>query len=96
MSGKYKITPWSMRQAERLGVIIKPSKNSKKKIDIFDKRTGDFITNIGARGYGDYGTYLETKGRAFADEKRRLYRIRHKDELNKIGTTGWYASEILW
>lgn len=32
MSGKYKITPWSMRQAERLGVIIKPSKNSKKKI----------------------------------------------------------------
>ena len=31
----YNITPYSRNQAKKLGVIIKPSTNTKKKLDVF-------------------------------------------------------------
>ena len=33
----YKILPYSYQQAKKHNVIIKPSTNKKKKIDVFDK-----------------------------------------------------------
>lgn len=41
----YQITAYTRKRAKELGVSVKPSHNSKKKIDIF--RDGEFITSVG-------------------------------------------------
>lgn len=91
---QYKITPYSFTQAKKLKVDIKPSSNPKKKVDVF--KDGKKIASIGAYGYGDFPTWTKAKGDTFANEKRRLYRLRHKGEEKVIGSNGYYAWYILW
>ena len=43
----------------------------------------------------DYPSYIETEGKKYADERRRLYHLRHSKD-NIKGTKGWYALNILW
>jgi len=90
----YQIKPKQRANAKRLGVTIKPSTNSKKKIDVYknDKK----IASIGATGYSDYASYIKDKGKEFADKRRAAYRARHKGEQLKIGSPGYYAWFILW
>jgi hypothetical protein len=90
----YKITARQSLIALKLGVTIKPSTNKNKKIDVF--KNGVKIASIGATGYKDYSIYLKEKGSMYADERRRLYRIRHQNDRTKIGTAGYYADKILW
>lgn len=90
----YKITSRQRKNAKRLGVMIKSSSNPLKKLDVF--RNGKKITEIGAKGYNDYDIYLRTKGKKYADERRRLYKIRHQSNRTKRGSTGYYADQILW
>ena len=71
----YKIKDYSYKQAEKLGVEIKPSSNPKKKIDVY--KNGNKIVSIGAMGYKDYPTYLEMGDKKVADEKRN-FKKRHK------------------
>ena len=91
----YRIKPYSYRKAESLGVQIKPSKVDGKKIDVFNKK-GEKLASIGAIGYGDYPTFMAQKGKEFADEKRRLYKLRHAKDRVVRGTAGYYADKILW
>lgn len=91
----YKIKPYSYQRAKELGVTIKPSTVAGKKIDVFNRK-GEKIASIGAIGYGDYPTFKQEKGNAFADEKRRLYKLRHAKDRVVRGTAGWYADKILW
>jgi hypothetical protein len=51
------------------------------------------IASIGAIGYKDYPTFIKEKGKAYADERRRLYHIRHAKDKN---LNGYYAKKILW
>ena len=90
----YQIKPKQRANAKKLGVTIKPSTNSKKKIDVYknDKK----IASIGAKGYSDYATYIKDKGKEYADKRRAAYRARHKGEQLKIGSPGYYAWFILW
>lgn len=85
------IQPYSHQQAERLGVLIRPSANEKKKIDVF--KNGKKVASIGAMGYGDFPSFLKTDGKAYAEERRRLYHIRHKKDSSLAGR---YARSILW
>ena len=87
----YQITDYSYRQAKILGVEIKPSTNKTKKIDVF--KNGEKIASIGAIGYKDYPTFIKEKGKAYADERRRLYHIRHAKDKS---LNGYYAKKILW
>lgn len=84
----YKITAHSRKQARLYGVEIRPSVVKGKKIDVFNKN-GVKVASIGNINFKDYGTYLVEKGKAYADERRRLYRIRHRGENN-------YSLKILW
>jgi hypothetical protein len=90
----YKITNYSYQQAKKLNVEIKPSSNKKKKIDVFkgDKK----IASIGDMNYinNDYPTFLKTKGVSYANERRKLYKQRHKKDLNS--KNGYFANNILW
>ena len=91
----YEIQPYSYEQAKRLQVQIEPSQKSKYKISIFDKN-GNHIYDIGAAGYSDFPTYWKEKGKAYAEKRRSLYHIRHSKDISKVGSRGWYASQILW
>ncbi len=91
----YKITPRQKVNAMALNVVIKPSTLKGKKIDVYNK-LGVKIASIGALGYMDYDLYIKSKGMAYANERRRLYKLRHNNDRNKIGTPGFYADKILW
>ena len=90
----YEIKARQKRNAKILGVEIKPSTNKKKKIDVYknDKK----IASIGASSYNDYASYIETKGKEYANKRRTAYRARHEGEQLKIGSPGYYAWFILW
>jgi len=90
----YKITTYTKRKAKEYGLEVKPSKVKGKKIDVFKK--GKKVASVGAIGYNDYPTYIKKKGKKYADERRRLYKIRHKNDRTKRGTPGWYADKLLW
>lgn len=87
----YQIQPYSFEKARQLGVEIKPSKKANKKIDVF--KQGALVASIGAAGMGDFPTYMKEKGKDFATERRRLYKLRHNK--NK-GIAGQLANQILW
>ena len=109
---KYRIKARQKKEAKRLGVVIKPSENSLKKIDVFDKE-GNKLASIGGRyfdgeWYGDYASYLEKPEDRYGNEvnpqeKRRLYLARHEHEAKfkkvdgkRVRTPSFYADEILW
>jgi hypothetical protein len=99
----YRITNYTRQQASKLGVIVKPSTNPSKKIDVFKKVQGKMkkVASVGAIGYNDYPTYmrLEREGRVkkgTAREKRKNYKARHQSNRTKRGTNGWYADKLLW
>jgi hypothetical protein len=90
----YKITDYSKQRAKQLGVTIKPSENKKKKIDVF--KNGNKIASIGSITNFDYPTHILTNGKKYADERRRLYKIRHKNDINNKNGNGYWADKILW
>ena len=65
----YKIKQYSKDKAKQLGVQIKPSTNSKKKLDVF--KEGIKVASIGDIKYKDYPTYLQ-ENKQLAEERRRL------------------------
>ena len=91
----YEIKPYSYKEAKKLNVLIKPSTKKKYKIDVFDSK-GEYITSIGHRDYSDKPTYTLTHGKEYADNRARLYKIRHKTDLLKKGSRGWFSNKILW
>ena len=92
----YNITDYSKRQAKKLNVEIKPSSKKNKKIDVI--KNNKVVVSIGDIKYksNDYPTYIKTHGKAYADERRRLYKIRHKKDIQQKNTAGFYANKILW
>ena len=90
----YTIKPRQKRAAKRLGVSIKPSTTANKKIDVYlgDKK----ISSIGDINYNDYATYLKSNGLKYADNRKRLYKIRHEKTRKVVGSKSYYADQILW
>jgi hypothetical protein len=90
----YDIKRYTYDKAKKMGVEVKPSSVKSKKIDVF--RQGKKLASIGASGMNDYPTYLQTKGKAYADERRRLYKIRHESTRRNVGSPSYYADRLLW
>ena len=90
----YTIKPRQKRAAKRLGVTIKPSTTANKKLDVYlgDKK----ISSIGDINYNDYATYLKSNGLKYADNRKRLYKIRHEKTRKVVGSKSYYADQILW
>jgi hypothetical protein len=91
----YEITPQQHRIARELGVHIFPSDKSKYKIDVYDWN-GCYILSCGASKYYDYFLYKKKYGKDYAEERRRLYKIRHQKDLGNLGSKGYYAWHLLW
>jgi len=90
----YTILPYTKQQAKKIGVMVKPSMNPKKKVDVFDD--GKKVASIGDIKFSDYPTYLKEEGKSVAEERKRLYHIRFKGTSNKVGSPSYYASKLLW
>ena len=90
----YKITDYSYKKAKDLNVIIKLSKTKNKKIDVYknDKK----IATIGDSRYDDYPTFIDKKGLSYANERRKLYKQRHRNDINNKDGNGFWSSAILW
>lgn len=88
----YKITDYTRLQAKKYNVTIKPSENKNKKIDVY--KDGKKISSVGAINYKDYPTYMKEEGKEKADERRKLYKLRHKKDLNS--KNGKWANRLLW
>jgi len=87
----YEIKEYTKKKAKQYNVQIKQSTNPKKKIDVF--KNGEKIASIGAINYLSYPEYLE-KDTKLANERRRLYKIRHKKDLNS--KNGFWSNVLLW
>jgi hypothetical protein len=87
----YKINKVQKEIADRLGLKIFPSVKKDKKLDVY--KNEKYVTSIGAKGYDDYYSHLKNHDKVFADERRRLYLIRHK---NNVGDAGMLAKRLLW
>ena len=88
----YSITKYSYDKAKDHDLIIKPSNRKQYKIDVYDKK-GGYITSIGSKNYSDYPNYIQTHGIDYANERRRLYYIRHAKDDN---IRGHLAKLLLW
>jgi hypothetical protein len=89
----YEIKEYTKKKAKEYNVKIKPSTNKNKKIDVFNQ-DNQKIASIGAIKYDDYPTHILKKGIDYANERRRLYKIRHKKDLNS--KNGFWAQALLW
>ena len=90
----YKILKSQLKNSKKLNVKIVTSTNPKKKLDIF--KDTKKIASIGDINYGDYHTYIKTKGKTFAVKRKEAYKKRHAKTLDKKGTASYYADKILW
>jgi hypothetical protein len=95
----YKISTYTINQAKRLGVNVKPSRTKGKKIDVI--KDGRKIASVGALGYADYPTYMamERKGlipKGTANKRRAAYKRRHTKDRKVKGSRGFYADQLLW
>ena len=89
---QYKISEYTKKQAIKLNVEVKPSTNKNKKVDVFKNNTK--IATIGDINYNDYPSWIKKEGKTYADQRRKLYKIRHKNDLD--GKNGYYANKLLW
>lgn len=92
---EYQITPRQEENAIRENVIIFPSKRKNKKLDVYTA-DGDYMFSIGDKRYKDYDLYLAENSKQYADNRRRLYKIRHSKNKDIKGTPSYYADKILW
>jgi hypothetical protein len=92
-TGRYTISAYTRKRARALGVDVRPSTRKGKKIDVF--RNGKKVASVGALGYNDFTTFSR-KSKSKANERRRLYHIRHKKDSAKKGSPGYYAAKLLW
>ena len=97
----YHITNYTYKQAKRIGVIVKPSLDKTKKIDVYRKniknnKTLKKIASVGAAGMNDFPTYIQKRGLTFAKTRRRLYKMRHEKDRHVKWTRGWLADKLLW
>lgn len=90
----YHITEYTYKKAKKMGVIVKPSRNKTKKIDVYKKNKK--IASIGAAGMNDFPTYIKKIGLEKAKIKRRNYKSRHENNRHKKWSRGWLADNLLW
>ena len=85
---------YTYAQAEKEGVTVKLSTNLKKKIDVFKNHKK--IASVGARGMMDYPTWVVEKGEEYANNRRRLYKIRNEKTRHIYDTPAYWADVLLW
>lgn len=98
MSNKYIIKKYSKDRIQELNknkgfnLKIISSDKANYKIDIFENN--QYLFSIGDKRYKDYPSYIEERGKKYANIRRELYHKRHGEY--PIYTRGWFAGYLLW
>ena len=95
MNNNYIITEYSFNRAKELGLKIKLSQFSTKKLDVYDAQN-NYINSIGNINYNDYGSYLKIFGQIYANKRQKLYHARHQKGINIINSKQYLSANILW
>jgi hypothetical protein len=90
----YKILQYTKDRAHQYGVKVRPSQKKNKKIDVI--YNGDVIASVGDIRFLDYPNHIKLYGLDHANNRRRLYWIRHAKDIKKIGSAGFWAAVLLW
>ena len=90
----YEISKASYDIARKMNLEIKKSTVKDKKIDVY--KNGHKIASIGDVNYFDYQLYKLNMGLKYAKEKRRLYMLRHANDIKKKNSPGYFAFKLLW
>ena len=90
----YEISQASYNIAKKMNLVIKKSTLQNKKLDVY--KNGQKIASIGDVNYFDYQMYKLNMGLDYAKERRRLYMIRHRDDIKKKDSNGYFAFKLLW
>ena len=90
----YTITDYTLQRAKQMKVTVQLSQQKNKKIDVFKK--GVKIATIGDLRYKDFPTYIIENGIEFANNRKRLYYMRHKKDIENLHSNGFYAAKLLW
>jgi hypothetical protein len=77
----YDISKATYKIAKEYDLELEPSSRKNKKIDVY--KDGHYIASIGDIRYKDFHIYLKENGKAYANERARLYYIRHKKNTIK-------------
>ena len=73
----YEISPRTYKVAKQYGLQIQSSTKKNKKIDVY--KQGEYVASIGDSRFKDFHIYLKEQGEAYANERARLYYLRHKN-----------------
>ena len=95
MGNNYIITKYSYDRAKELGLTIKLSQFTTKKLDVYDAQN-NYINSIGDSKYNDYPTYCILYNKVYADRRRELYHNRHKFNADVKYSKQWLALNLLW
>ena len=98
----YLILPYTKQQANKYKLVIYPADDKKHKLEVYNY-AGDFLGRVGAYGYLDYPQYLALEEAGLvpsgtADERRRLYHLRHRTEKNYDTkfSRSWLSAHLFW
>ena len=73
------------------------NKNKKLKVVIYKDAVKIKTFHVGDTRYYDYISYYKNDGPSVANERRRLYLLRHhKEDNNDFLTRGYWSVKILW
>ena len=90
----YIITDYTLKRAKQMQVTVQLSQKKNKKIDVL--KNGVRIATIGDSRYKDFPTYVIENGIEFANNRKMLYYMRNKKNIEKINSNGFYAAKLLW
>ena len=94
MSNNNVITKYSYDRAKKLGLTIKLSQFTTKKLDVF--KDNIYIASIGDSRYQDYPSYILLYNKEYADKRKLLYTNRHKKNADVKYSKQWLALNLLW
>ena len=86
----YEISKGSFKIAKQYSLQIQPSTRKNKKIDVF--KDGEYVASIGDSRFKDFHLYLKENGKAYANERARLYYGRHQ----KVSMKEQLVKLLLW
>jgi len=91
------ITDFELENANKLNLIIKPSKDLYKKIDVYDNNN-NFLFSIGNYLVPTYSDWFRTNGKEYANTKQKLYHMKniYLTKNQPVNSLHYVSSSILW
>ena len=90
----YVITKYTYDKAKELKLTVKVSKFPLKKIDVY--KDNIYLASIGDIRYNDFPHYCIIYNKKYADNRKLLYKIRHKKNADVMYSKQWLALNLLW